>query len=125
MCILCELQVSDRSRIVAENELAFAVRDGFPVIPLHTLIIPKRHAEDYFALDEKELAAINSLLHVQKRELEQHDAAIQGFNIGMNCGEVAGQTVFHCHVHLIPRRFGDVESPRGGVRHVIPGKGTY
>jgi ATP adenylyltransferase len=113
------------SRIVAENELAYVIRDAFPVTEGHTLVIPKRHVKDYFGLEQPELNAINQLLEQQKQTLEAEDSTIDGFNIGMNCGESAGQTVFHCHVHLIPRRSGDMEKPRGGVRHVIPSKGSY
>lgn len=124
-CLFCNIQTNERTRIIAENELAYVIRDGFPVTPGHTLIIPKRHAVDYFELVQSEVNAINALMHEQKRLLMFDDPSIQGFNIGMNCGEVAGQTIFHCHVHLIPRRNGDVENPRGGVRHVIAGKGFY
>lgn len=124
-CLFCSIQTDDRKRIVAENELAYAIRDGFPVTQGHTLIIPKRHTPDYFGLVQSEVHAINALMTEQKKQLGLDDATIEGFNIGMNCGEVAGQTVFHCHVHLIPRRKGDVENPRGGVRHVISGKGFY
>lgn len=113
------------SRIVTENELAYVIRDGFPVTEGHTLVIPKRHVKDYFGLEQPELNAINQLLEQQQKTLETEDTTIDGFNIGMNCGESAGQTVFHCHVHLIPRRTGDMEKPRGGVRHVIPTKGGY
>jgi diadenosine tetraphosphate (Ap4A) HIT family hydrolase len=91
----------------------------------HTLIIPKRHTADYFDLVPAEVSAVNLLLQDQRKRLLAADSAIEGFNIGVNCGEVAGQTIFHCHVHLIPRREGDVENPRGGVRHVIAGKGYY
>jgi ATP adenylyltransferase len=80
---------------------------------------------DYFGLTRAEVNAINQLMKKQKEMLQDGDATINGFNIGMNCGESAGQTVFHCHVHLIPRRAGDVENPRGGVRHLIPDKGNY
>ena len=124
-CIFCDLQSIDRPRIISENTLAFTIRDGFPVTEGHTLFIPKRHATDYFALSQAEINAINQLMTEQKELLQKSDKTIEGFNIGMNCGEVAGQTVFHCHVHLIPRRRGDVENPRGGVRHVIAGKGYY
>jgi len=72
-----------------------------------------------------EVDAINTLMKEQKTVLETEDPTIDGFNIGMNCGESAGQTIFHCHVHLIPRRLGDVKNPRGGIRHVIPEKGYY
>ena len=124
-CLFCNIQTNERTRIIAENELAYVIRDGFPVTPGHTLIIPKRHAVDYFELVQSEVHAINALMHEQKKQLMLVDPSIEGFNIGMNCGEVAGQTIFHCHVHLIPRRRGDVENPRGGVRHVIAGKGFY
>ena len=121
----CDVQVSDRKRIVSENTLAYATRDAFPVTAFHTLIIPKRHALDYFGLRQSEINAINRLLTEQKDSLQQLDSAIERFNVGINCGEVAGQSVFHCHVHLIPGRKGDTPSPRGGLRHVIPAKGNY
>jgi diadenosine tetraphosphate (Ap4A) HIT family hydrolase/5-methylcytosine-specific restriction endonuclease McrA len=124
-CLFCEIQTNDRKRIVAENNLAFAIRDGFAVTEGHTLFIPKRHVVDYFGLVPAEVSAINLLMAEQKRLLQEQDSSIDGFNIGMNCGETAGQTIFHCHVHLIPRRKGDVENPRGGVRHIISGKGFY
>jgi diadenosine tetraphosphate (Ap4A) HIT family hydrolase len=124
-CLFCEVQINDRIRIVAENEFGYVIRDGFPVTPLHTLIIPKRHVFDYFRLNTSEVVGLNHLLLAEKDSLLIEDSNIDGFNIGMNCGETAGQTIFHCHVHLIPRRKGDVENPRGGVRHVIPSKGFY
>lgn len=120
-CPFCSL---DRE-LIAENELAVAFRDGFPVTPLHTLVIPKRHVADYFDLYQPELNAINQLLAKIKDELTVADASITGFNIGINSGQSAGQTIFHCHVHLIPRRDGDVEDPRGGVRGVIAAKQKY
>jgi diadenosine tetraphosphate (Ap4A) HIT family hydrolase len=89
------------------------------------LFIPKRHTKDYFGLSQAEINAINQLIASQKTLLDTQDKTIDGYNIGVNCGESAGQTIFHCHVHLIPRRKGDVENPRGGVRHTIPGKGNY
>ena len=124
-CLFCEVQSIDRQRIIAENNLAYAIRDGFPVTDGHTLFIPKRHIADYFGLVPAEVSAINLLMAEQKQLLQVADSTIDGFNIGMNCGESAGQTVFHCHVHLIPRRKGDVKNPRGGVRHIIAGKGFY
>lgn len=124
-CLFCDIQTIDRQRIIAENNLAYAIRDGFEVTVGHTLFIPKRHTKDYFGLTQAEVNAINSLMTDQKKLLESEDSTIDGFNIGMNCGETSGQTIFHCHVHLIPRRKGDVENPRGGVRHIIPGKGFY
>ena len=124
-CLFCNIQTEIRERIVAENNLAYCISDGFPVTQGHTLFIPKRHTSDYFGLIQAEVNAINSLMTEHKNMLQAKDSTIEGFNIGMNCGEVAGQTVFHCHVHLIPRRKGDVENPRGGVRHIIAGKGFY
>jgi ATP adenylyltransferase len=124
-CLFCDIQSSDRGRIISENNLAYAIRDGFPVSEGHTLFIPKRHIADYFGLVTAEVNSINSLMQEQKKLLESKDKSIEAFNIGMNCGEASGQTVFHCHVHLIPRRRGDVENPRGGVRHVIASKGFY
>lgn len=124
-CLFCDIQTIDRKRIIAENNLAYAIRDGFEVTAGHTLLIPKRHVKDYFGLVPAEASAINILMAEQRKLLQEQDATIDGFNIGMNCGETAGQTIFHCHVHLIPRRKGDVENPRGGVRHIIAGKGFY
>ena len=124
-CLFCDVQRVDTERIVAENTVAFAIRDKFAVTEGHTLIIPKRHVEDYFGLVPAEVNAIDALLRQQREFLMESDKSIVGFNIGMNCGEAAGQTVLHCHVHLIPRRSGDVAKPRGGIRHVIPGKGNY
>lgn len=121
-CLFCDFP---KERVIAENGHAYAIRDGFPVTEGHSLISPKRHVEDYFGLTEVELLACDSLLKIIKEETLESDSSIEGFNIGMNSGLVAGQTIFHCHIHLIPRRAGDVENPRGGVRHVIPGKGSY
>ena len=124
-CVFCDVMAKDTSRIVGENSLAFSIRDGFPVTDGHTLIIPRRHTAEYFDFVPAEVSAVNLLLKDQRKKLLESDSTIEGFNIGMNCGAVAGQTVFHCHVHLIPRRKGDVKNPRGGVRHVIADKGTY
>ena len=124
-CLFCDVQSNDRKRIIAENNLAYAIRDGFPVTEGHTLLMPKRHVSDYFGLVQSEVNAINLLVQEQRTLLMASDSKIEGFNIGMNCGEVSGQTVFHCHVHLIPRRRGDVANPRGGVRHIIADKGFY
>ena len=121
-CAFCEL---DTKRVVAENALAVAIRDGYPVTALHTLVIPKRHADTYFSLFTSERRAIEQLVDSQRTEIVDQDRAVGGFNIGINAGEVAGQSVMHCHVHLIPRRSGDVPNPRGGVRHIIPDKGDY
>ncbi len=122
-CLFCEIQSKDRNRIISKNTLAFAVRDGFPVTEGHTLFIPKRHALDYFELSQAEINAINQLMNHQKVLLRHSDRTIEGFNIGMNCCEVAGQTIFHCHVHLIPRRKVDVENQRGGISTSLQVKG--
>ena len=121
-CLFCEMR---EDRVIAENELAYAIRDGFPVTELHTLIIPKRHVATYFELGQAEVNACNQLLSQLKQDIEQQDDSVKGFNIGMNNGESAGQTIFHCHIHLIPRRDFDVGDPRGGVRGVIPSKQRY
>lgn len=121
-CIFCEL-ASDR--FIDETELTLVLRDAFPVTDLHTLIIPKRHVSDYFNLTIDERDDIQNLLLKHKDLIENEDSSVSGFNVGNNIGLSAGQTVFHVHTHLIPRRDGDVESPRGGVRGVIPGKQAY
>jgi diadenosine tetraphosphate (Ap4A) HIT family hydrolase len=100
-------------------------RDNYPVTQLHTLVISKRHATTFFDLFEPERRAINQLLDGLRVEITKKDPLVTGFNIGMNSGDAAGQTIGHAHVHLIPRRQGDVQDPRGGVRGVIPGKAAY
>ena len=112
-------------RIVVSNHLAYAVQDGFPVTEGHVLVIPKRHVTDFFGLSDDEVLACNQLLKELRSTILVQDELVEGFNVGMNAGATAGQTIFHCHIHLIPRRQGDVENPRGGVRHTIPGKGFY
>ena len=121
-CVFCS-EVAKRA--IDENKLALAFEDIYPVTDGHTLIIPKRHVSDYFDLHQPEINAIHQLMDVRKAQLEQSDSTITGFNIGINAGKDAGQTIFHCHVHLIPRRPGDMEDPTGGVRGVIPSKQKY
>lgn len=121
-CLFCALP---DKRIVGENALAICIEDGFPVTEGHSLVIPKRHVESGFDLYDPEFKACMDLLKNQKSNLESFFNNITGFNIGLNSGESAGQTIFHCHWHLIPRRKNDVPNPKGGVRHVIPGKGNY
>ncbi len=115
----------EENRIIAENDLAYVVYDGFPVTEYHSLIIPKRHAVTYFDLSSQEREACHQLLVESKAHILGEDTTVNGFNIGMNSGESAGQTVLHCHIHLIPRRTGDTANPRGGVRGVIPDKAVY
>lgn len=121
-CIFCNLTAD---RVIASNSLAFAINDNYPVKQLHTLVIPKRHAATFFDLFEPERRAINQLLDGLRAGITKKDPSVSGFNIGMNSGDAAGQTIGHAHVHLIPRRQGDVQDPRGGVRGVIPGKAAY
>jgi diadenosine tetraphosphate (Ap4A) HIT family hydrolase len=121
-CIFCNLEPS---RIEDRNEFFVAIKDLYPVTEGHTLIIPSRHVSSFFELSGDEELAMLDMLSAQKKHLSQLDKTITGFNVGINDGEDAGQTVMHCHIHLIPRRKGDMESPRGGVRGVIPEKQSY
>jgi diadenosine tetraphosphate (Ap4A) HIT family hydrolase/5-methylcytosine-specific restriction endonuclease McrA len=120
-CLFCE----PSGRVIAENSLAYAIRDAYPVTPFHSLVVPKRHAATFFDLYEPERRAMNLLLDGVRDAIMSEDKSVAGFNVGMNAGEAAGQTVSHAHTHLIPRRRGDVEKPRGGVRGVIPGASDY
>lgn len=121
-CLFCEIPAE---RVIAENELFYAIKDGYPVTDGHMLFIPKRHVETYFELYQPELNSLNILMAEVKIQLSKNDGTITGFNIGVNNGADAGQTIFHCHIHLIPRRKGDMADPRGGVRGVIPEKMKY
>ena len=118
-CPFCDVTES-----VIENRFALAVFDTYPVSPGHLLIVPKRHIAEYFELSTEEKHDMWSLVDLGKDFLNaQHSPG--GYNIGINCGNVAGQTVMHAHIHLIPRYIGDVTDPRGGVRGVIPEKQKY
>ena len=121
-CRFCPAKI--RPLVVAELDSVWAVRDRHPVSEGHHLIIPKRHAPDWFSMTERERRDAEALLLILKSRISA-DRTVTGFNIGMNCGESAGQTVFHAHIHLIPRRDGDTPHPRGGVRGVIPDKMSY
>jgi len=121
----CPFCTIPRERIVMENSLAYVVRDMFPVTPNHSLIVPKRHVIDFFDVTGAESNALWTLASEVRRDIVSRDAAVSAFNVGVNVGQDAGQTVFHAHVHLIPRRKGDVENPRGGVRSILPGKADY
>jgi diadenosine tetraphosphate (Ap4A) HIT family hydrolase len=112
-------------RVIAESNLAFAIYDKFPVTNGHVLIIPKRHCDNYFELAQPEINSITQLSHQVKEILQKKDPKITGFNIGFNTGEDAGQTIFHAHMHIIPRRYQDVKNPKGGIRNVIAGQGDY
>jgi|GEM_PF-362172 len=122
-CPFCEKLKT--SEVLLKNELAFAVLDQFPVTKGHTLVLPLRHMPDYFDLSDMERIAMENLIIFRRNQLLKEDRTIQGFNVGVNCGHAAGQTILHCHLHLIPRRKGDTPDPKGGVRGVIPGKMQY
>lgn len=110
--------------VLFENDLAYVKPDKFPVNPGHLLLIPRRHVADFFCTSEAEKAALLALLDQAKQYLDvQHAPA--GYNVGINVGETAGQTIMHVHLHLIPRYPGDLENPRGGVRGVIPSRQSY
>ena len=121
-CLFCD---SKKSGIAHENNLAYASYDSYPVSDHHCLIIPKRHIKDYFDMTNDELIACNDLIQTVKNEILSKDVNVKGFNIGTNVGKIAGQSIMHCHIHLIPRREGDVDNPQGGVRSVIPNKQHY
>ena len=118
-CLFCNSKVSG---VVHENDLAYTSYDTYPVSDQHCLIIPKRHVADYFELSNDEVIACNDLIKIIKKEILDNDQSVKAFNIGTNAGKLAGQSIMHCHIHLIPRREGDVENPQGGVRSVIPKK---
>lgn len=122
LCPFCSLPPE---RVIRSTPLALAFYDLFPVAEGHALVIPRRHVRDYFELTPDELLQCSELLHGLRSDILSVDPSVTGFNIGANCGADAGQTVFHCHLHLIPRRVGDHPVPRGGVRAVIPGKASY
>ena len=121
-CLFCNIIESGYTH---DNELAYASYDSYPVTEHHCLIIPKRHLKDYFELTNKELIACNELIKIVKNEIRAKDQTVKGFNLGTNIGKVSGQSILHCHFHLIPRREGDVKNPQGGVRSVVPNKQHY
>ncbi len=121
-CIFCNIP---ENKIVNEYKYFYIIRDLYPVTNLHSLVIPKRHVVSYFECNQDEYDEIPIILNTQKTELKLTDETITGFNIGMNIGEDAGQTVFHFHIHIIPRRKDDVKNPKGGIRGVIPNKQKY
>ena len=121
-CIFCS---SKTQKIIFETKLIYSTYDSYPVSKFHSLIIPKRHIGSYFDLSNEEIIDINKIIFKMKSEIENKDKSVMGFNIGSNSGKVAGQTIMHCHIHLIPRRKDDVVNPQGGVRAVIPSKQHY
>ena len=123
LCVFCSEERA--AAAVAARGSAFAVEDFYPVTEGHLLVIPRRHTPDFFSVTEEERTDALSLIDELVRRLRTSDATVTGFNIGMNCGESAGQTIMHAHVHVIPRRQGDTPDPRGGVQGVIPNKMSY
>lgn len=122
ICPFCNL--TPKVELICETATAVAFLDGYPVSQGHTLIIPKRHVANYFDLTTNEQNALWLMVNRCKKILTKRYNP-DGFNIGINVGETAGQTIFHVHIHLIPRYKGDVDNPKGGVRGVIPNKQKY
>ena len=122
-CIFCSKK---NCKVIKTTKFFFIIRDtAYPVTEHHTLIISNRHIDNYFDLNKEEIVELDEIIKQQKKELQILDKTISGFNIGTNIGKDAGQSIMHCHIHLIPRRKGDVEDPKGGVRGVIPSKQKY
>ena len=122
LCLFCN---KSKQKIIYSSELLYVVRDSYPVTKHNTLIIPHRHVSSFFDLNDNEFNDLNKILKKQRQSLLDLDKEITGFNIGVNAGADAGQTIMHVHIHLIPRRKGDIENPRGGVRGVKPSKQKY
>lgn len=121
-CPFCD---PSADRVINEYKSFLVIRDIYPVTPLHTLIISREHKKTYFDLSADQANELHEILHEQKALIESEDSSVEGFNIGANVNEVSGQTVPHFHLHLIPRREGDMDDPRGGVRGVIPDQQKY
>ncbi|OQB66816.1 MAG: AP-4-A phosphorylase [Bacteroidetes bacterium ADurb.Bin139] len=121
-CPFCA--IAEEREVICESAGALAIHDHYPVSPGHTLVIPRKHISDYFELAWAEQQELWQLVNRCKAILTERYHP-DGFNVGINVGPAAGQTIFHVHIHLIPRYKGDVENPRGGIRHTIPGKGYY
>ena len=124
-CPFCKIErLINKDRIVYQDDTWIAIYDNYPVSQGHVLLIPKRHVETFFNLNMVEFGSLGVTIGIIKMILDKKFHP-DGYNIGANCGEVAGQTVMHCHIHIIPRYKGDMENPRGGVRGVIPEKQKY
>ena len=121
-CLFCNPKPH---HIIDQNEWGLTLTDSFPVVQGHSLIVPKRHAPTCFDLNAEEVLAIAELAQRARIRAMAQDPSVSGFNIGANAGPSAGQSVFHCHFHLFPRRDGDQENPRGGVRRIFPDKALY
>lgn len=124
-CLFCSIIKDHENKIIIESMYSYAIYDDYPVTLHHCLIIPKRHIKDFFDLTDSEILDIYFLIKRCKTTILSIDGSVRGFNIGINIGKTAGQSIFHVHIHLIPRRVGDTENPKGGVRALIPGKQNY
>jgi diadenosine tetraphosphate (Ap4A) HIT family hydrolase len=122
-CPFCRPET--RTLAIIETKSVFAIEDNYPVSYQHMLIITKRHTPDYFTMTVNEKQDAEELIKFLRERILNSDPSVEGFNVGVNCGEAAGQTIFHAHIHLIPRRKSDTPNPRGGVRGVIPDKMMY
>lgn len=120
----CPFCAPPADKVIHEGKLVVGLWDGFPVSPGHALIVPRRHVADWFSATPDEQEELFRAVETVKAAIEREHRP-DGYNVGFNCGQAAGQTVFHLHLHVIPRYAGDVEDPRGGVRHVIPDKVRY
>lgn len=118
-CLFC----TDPQGVSLDNELAYSARDSYPASPGHSVVIPKRHVASFFELTPEEVAACMALINEEKKLIDA-EFKPDGYNIGVNVGPAAGQSILHVHIHIIPRYKGDVENPQGGVRHVTR-KGHY
>ena len=121
-CIFCSVR---KDELLFENNIAYESTDSYPVPQLHSLVVPKRCIKNFFELNDQEIIACNDLIKKLQKKILSEDNTVKGFNIGTNSGKAAGQSIFHCHIHVIPRREGDVKNPQGGVRSVIPSKQHY
>lgn len=119
-CLFCK----DPRGVSIQHELAYSARDSYPASLGHTVVIPRRHVSSFFDLTPEEVAACMGLIKEEKKLIDE-EFNPDGYNIGVNVGPAAGQSIFHVHIHIIPRYKGDVENPQGGVRHVIPKKAYY
>ncbi len=118
-CLFCEFDNPEINTVITQNAVVYTRLDNFPVSPGHVEVVPKRHVESMFDLSDEEMLAVHAMLKLAKAHIDD------AYNLGLNDGRAAGRTIDHCHFHLIPRYEGDVEDPRGGIRHIIPGKGNY
>jgi diadenosine tetraphosphate (Ap4A) HIT family hydrolase len=121
-CIFCN---KTKQKIISSNESFFVVRDSYPVTKYHSLIISHRHISNFFDLSDYEFNNLNKILKKERQSLLDLDKDITAFNVGVNSGVDAGQSIMHCHIHIIPRRKGDIDNPKGGVRGVISSKQKY